>query len=121
MAITKGNAVVHNDVTLTAGAADTTSTSQDLTLNYQTAILVRITNGATGPTVAAQCKVQVAEADTAGLYQTLATVVGSTGNSAVVEQVVSIPDSAQYLRTVSGSNTGQNVTLRVVLEKITAL
>lgn len=121
MALTKANTVVHDDATLTAGAADTTSATQDLTGSYDTLVRVRITNGATGPTVAAQCKVQISEADIAAKYMTLATLQGGTANSGVYEWCVQIPGAAEYLRTVSGSNTGQNVTLRVTLEKVTAL
>ena len=121
MALTKANTVIHDDITLTASGADTTSSTQDLTAVYQSIVRVRITNGATGPTVAAQCKLQVSEADTAAKYMTLATVVGSTANNGVVEAVMAVPDPAEYLRLISGSNTGQNVTLRAVIEKVTAL
>ncbi len=121
MALTKANVVVHNDATLTASAGDTTSATQDLTGAYDAQARVRLTNGATGPTVPAQCKVQMSEADTAALFMTLATLVGGTVNSEVREWVVKIPKSVHYLRFVSGSNTGQNVTLRVVVERTTAL
>lgn len=121
MALTKTSVVVHDNITLTAGAGDTTSATQDLTAVYQTIARIRLTNGATGPTVAAQCKVQIAEVDTAAKYMTLATVVGLTSNNGVVEAVVAIPDPAEQLRFVSGSNTGQDVTLRVVIEKVTGL
>ncbi len=121
MALTKTNTVVHNDITLTAGAGDTTSSDQSLTGNYRTLARVRFTNGATGPTVQAQTKVQISEDTTSGNYMTLTTVYGGTANSAVTECMVEIPDSAEHLRCVSGSNTAQNVTLRVVLEQITAL
>ena len=121
MALTKANTVIENDVTLTAAAADDVSATQTLTGNYSTLIRVRLTNGATGPTIAAQCKVQIAEADTAALFMTLATLVGGVTNSGVYEWCVQIPDSAEYLRLVGGSNTGQNVTYRAVQEQITAL
>lgn len=121
MALTKGNTVVHNDITLTAGAADTTSSTQDLTGNYQTIARIRITNGATGPTIAAQVSVQLSEVDTAADFMELTAVDGGTTNSEVSEFVIDIPPSAEYLRFVSGSNTGQDVTLRVVIEKITAI
>jgi hypothetical protein len=121
MALNKAATVVHDDATLTAGAADTVSATQTLTGAYQSTVRVRLTNGATGPTVAAKCKVQVAEADVAAKFMTLATVYGTTGNADVVEAVIGLPDTAQYLRLVSGSNTGQNVTLRGVLETLTAL
>lgn len=120
MALTKSSTVVHNSITLTAGAGDTTSSTQDLTASYQHTARIRISNGGTGPTIAAQCKVQVSEDTTSGNFMTLATVIGTTVNSDVVEVSVAIPDTAQQVRFVSGSNTGQNVTLRVVLDKVTA-
>ncbi|HSV28836.1 MAG TPA: hypothetical protein VLL76_04740, partial [Candidatus Omnitrophota bacterium] len=110
-----------DDATLTASAADTVSATQDLTGAYQASAKVRITNGGTGPTVAAQCRVQVAEADTAAKFMTLATCQAGVTNSGVFEWVVIIPDPSMYVRFVSGSNTGQNVTLRVTVERITAL
>jgi hypothetical protein len=121
MAATKASSVMHNNVTLTAGAGDTTATVEDVTAAYQTAVRVRLTNGATGPTIAANCKVQVSEDATAGNFMTIATVAGNTTNNGIVEALVQLPDTAMQVRTVSGSNTAQNVTLRVVLEKITAL
>lgn len=120
MSLTKSSTVVHNSITLTAGAGDTTSSDQDLSASYQHTARIRITNGGTGPTVPAQCKILISEDTTSGNFITLATIKGDTANSAVVEQVVTIPDTATYVRFVSGSNTGQNVTLRVVLDKITA-
>lgn len=120
MALTKGYSVVHDDITLTAGAGDTTSATEDISSAYQATVRVRLTNGATGPTTPAQCKVQIAELDTAAKFMTIATVVGLSSANGIVEQEVAIPDTAIKLRTVSGSNTGQNVTERVVLEKVTA-
>ena len=121
MALVKSSAVVHNDITLTAGAGDTTSATQDMTGNYRTIARVRFTNGGTGPTVQAQCKIQVSEDTTSGNFMTLDTVYGGTVNSAVSEYVVEIPDPCEQLRFVSGSNTAQNVTLRVVVEKVTSI
>ena len=121
MAITKASVVVANNITMTAGAANVTSADQDLTASYRTIARIRFTNGATGPTVQVQVAVQVSEDTTAGDYMTLATVYSGTVNSAVSEYVVEIPDTALHVQFVSGSNTGQNVTLRIVIEKITAI
>ena len=120
MAITKSSTVVHNNITLTAGAGNTTSSDQDLTGSYRQVARVRFTNGATGPTVQAQCQIQVAETST-GDYTTLATVYGGTVNSAISEYEIEVPDATLHMRFVSGSNTGQNVTLRAVLDTITAI
>lgn len=120
MALTKSQTVIHNDITLTAGAGDTTSTNQDLSSAYSASLRVRLTNGATGPTVPAQTKVQVSEDTTAANFITIATITGLTSNSGVMERVIQIPSEAKYVRLVSGSNTGQNVTLRAVIDLITA-
>lgn len=121
MALTKSNTVIHNNITMTAAAGDVTSSDQDLTAVYQAVVRIRFTNGATGPTVAAQAKVQISEDTTGANYMTLATVNGGTVNSAVTEYTIAIPDGAEHLQIVSGSNTAQNVTLRAVIEKITAV
>lgn len=119
MALTKGNTVVANNTTLTASAADTTSANQDVSGSYQTIVHVQFTNGATGPTVAAQTRVQVSEDGTN--YYDLTTLKGSTTNSDVVAYHIDIHPAVSNVRFISGSNTGQNVTLRIVIEKITAL
>jgi len=120
MAITKASTVVHNNISLVAAAADTTSADQDVSACYRQVARIRFTNGATGPTVQAQCKVQVAETS-AGDYTTLATVYGGVVASAITEYEVEIPDATPHVRFVSGSNTGQAVTLRAVLDTITAI
>ena len=121
MAITKSNTVVVNDVSLAAGAATVTSGDQDLTGSYRTLVRIRFTNGGTGPTVQCQCAINIAEDTTSAHYTNLTTVFGGTVASAVSEFAIEIPDSAEHLEFVYGSNTGQAVTLRAVIEKITAL
>jgi len=116
MTLTKSSTVVHNDITLTAGAGDTTSSTQDLSGKDLITARIRFTNGGTGPTVAAQCSIQMAEVDTAAKFIELTSLDGGTDNSGVSEYVVSIPPTANQLRFVSGSNTGQDVTLRVVID-----
>lgn len=121
MAITKASTVVANNTTLTAGAGATTSATQDITGAYRSTVRVRLTNGATGPTVPAQCSIQISEDTTAGNFIEHTLVVGTSVNSDVNEFVIELPDTALQLRFVSGSNTGQNVTLRIVVDKITAI
>lgn len=121
MALTKSFTVISNDVAMVAGAGDVTSSDQDITAAYQTLVRVRFTNGATGPTVAAQTKIQISEDTSAGNYMTIATLSGGVANNGISEYLIVVPDAAEHLRTVSGSNTAQNVTLRIVLEKITAV
>lgn len=121
MALTKSRTSLYSSQTLTASSADTTSSAVDVSAAYETILDLSLTNGATGPTIAAQVKVQVA-ADTSGtLWVDLCTLQGGTANSGVYTWTVRIPSAAQAFRTVAGSNTGQNVTLNVDYSRITAL
>lgn len=122
MALTKSRTSLNSATTLTAGAGNTTSSWVDLTGSYGTQVDIQLTNGATGPTIAAQTQIQVA-ADAAG---TLATnfggaLVGSTANSAVTSWSVDIPIGVGAFRLVSGSNTAQNVTLDADYSRVTAI
>lgn len=125
MALTKSRTSIWASQTLTAGAADTNSTWLDLTDAYVAQVDIKLTNGATGPTVAAQVQIQVANDYNAG-SPTLVTnfggaLVGSTANSAVTQWSVDIPPGVAALRLVAGSNTGQNVTVDADIDEVTAL
>ena len=118
---TKSSTVVANDITMTAGAGDVTSSDLDLTGSYRTDCVIRFTNGATGPTIAPRVDVVVSEDTTAGNYSKLFTVNGDTVNSSVNVRPFTMPDSVMHAKFVSGSNTGQNVTLRIVCMKTTGI
>jgi len=120
MASTKALTVMHDNVTLTASAANTVATAVDLADGYGGLLHVKLTNGATGPTVAAQVQVE-GSADNTNFYNLGGALKGSVANSAVSSWCMDIPAGVKYLRTTSGSNTGQNVTLRVELVEITAV
>jgi len=120
MASTKITTVHFNNVTLTAAADDQTSTPQDLTDGYGGVASIRLTNGATGPTIPAQVQIAVSP-DNSNYYDYGGPLVGSTANNAVVEWVVDIPIGVYYLQFVAGSNTGQNVTCRVEFTEVTVV
>ena len=121
MALTKSRTSLYSGQTLTAGAADTTSSTIDLTAAYETQVNIKITNGATGPTIPAQVKIQVA-ADAAGtLFVDFATLVSNTGNNVVTPWSVTIPIAVGAFRLVSGSNTAQNVTLDADYSRVTGI
>lgn len=125
MAITKSRTSIWSAQTLTAGAADTNSSWLDLSAVYGAQVDFVLTNGATGPTVAAQVQVQVA-ADYNGGSPTLVTkyggpAVGLTSNNGVAYFSVEIPVGVAALRLVAGSNTAQNVTVDADISKVTAL
>jgi hypothetical protein len=121
MATTKAiTAVLFDDVALTAGAGDQTATAANVTDAYRQGVVIKLTNGGTGPTVAAQVQVEVS-LDNSNWYEHGGPVVGGTANSGIYSQTVIIPDWIQYVRAVAGSNTGQNVTCRAEVGEVSAV
>lgn len=120
MATTKVVAAIWSGETLTASAADTTSGVQTLDDGYGAALHVKLTNGATGPTVPAQVAVQVS-ADNSEYFE-FCTLQGGTANAGVYSWGgIEIPIGVEYLRLVAGSNTGQNVTVDADISEVTAI
>ena len=120
MATTKVNTVIWNDVTLTAGAGDTTSDTQNLADGYGGTLYMKITNGATGPTVGAQIAVWYSP-DGTNWYSRAGGYVSTLGNNVVTSWTVDVPIGVAYLRLVAGSNTVQNVTVRAELTEVSAV
>lgn len=111
--------------TLTAGAGNTTSSVLDTSQGYGAQVNIKITNGATGPTVPAQVQVQVANDYNAG-SPTLwvnhgGPLVAGVANSEVGYWSVPIPPGVAAVRLVAGSNTGQNVTIDADISAIVAV
>lgn len=122
MAITKARTSIWSATTLTAGAANTTSSAVDLSAGYGAQVNIQLTNGGTGPTVAAQVQIQVAN-DTGGtLFVNYGgPLVGSTTLSVVTSWSVDLPIGVNRLRLVAGSNTGQNVTVDADISNVTGI
>ncbi len=88
---------------------------------------MKITNGATGPTV--QCEGRVLVAHNAGAtptaasagtdWKTLWTFGGGTTNSAITEQSMEISPGAMHLEVEFTGNTGQAVTVEAFASEIT--
>lgn len=112
MAVVKNVEVLDNNETLTAGAADHTSAVWDLSLTKSGCLHIKHTNGGTGPTVPAQSQIWVSP-DNSNWYQWFGPLQSQTTASGIYSWTVSIPKYIKYAKVVSGSNTGQNVTLRV--------
>ena len=120
MATTKANTVVLDDVAMVAGAGNVTTDGPDLDDGYGGLAYVKLTNGGTGPTVAANVQLQVS-GDNANWYNLGGALQGSVTASAIRQWVVDIPIGALYIQVVTGSNTGQNVTVRVEVAEVTAV
>jgi len=117
VAVSKTRTSIWAAQTLTAGAGNTTSSWIDLSAAEPGSTLsIQLTNGATGPTVAAQVQIQVADNYNAG-SPTLPVnfggpLVGLTTNSGVQSWGgIDLPFGVAAVRLVAGSNTGQNVTV----------
>jgi len=120
MATTKAVTAIANGLTMTASAGDVTSSSVNIDTGYGGVISVKITNGATGPTVAGQCQVQTSS-DDSEYYDFGGPLVGLTSNSGIASWVLEVPMGVEYIRIVTGSNTGQNTTADVDLTNVTAV
>lgn len=121
MAATKARTSIWAAQNLTAGAANTTSASQDLHATYGSQVDIKLTNGAAGPTIPAQVQIQVA-CDAAGtLFVNFGgPLVGPTGNNATASWSIDIPIGVAALQLVAGSNTVNNVTVDADISNVTA-
>ena len=121
MATTKAVTAIWSGTTLTAGAGDTTSSAVTLDDGYGAALGIKLTNGATGPTVAAQVQIEASQ-DNSEWYKFGGQLVGATGNSEVSSWGgIEIPIGVEYVRLVGGSNTGQHVTVDADISEVTAI
>lgn len=120
MASTKTVTVLDNNVTLTAGGADHDSNVWDLADGYGGTLHIKITNGATGPTIAAQALVQVSP-DNSNFYRFGGALIATLGNNVVTSWSIAIPPGIKYAKVTSGSNTGQNCTIRVEGSELAAI
>jgi hypothetical protein len=120
MATTKARTSIWSSQTLTAGAGDTTSTAVDLSDGYGAQVNIKLTNGATGPTVAAQVQIQYSADDTT-YFNYGGPLVGNTDNNGVESWSVTVPIGVEYIELVAGSNTGQNVTVDADISEVTAV
>lgn len=108
-------------------AGSTTRGTLDLRTKQGGLLTVKLSNGGTGPTVAAICNILIAHnagttptAASAGTdWKTLWTFAGSTENSAVVEQSIDIGPGVMHLEVEVTGNTGQAVVCEAFLSEIT--
>lgn len=122
MATTKSRTSLFSAITLTAGAGNTTSSSLDLSTGYGAQVDIQLTNGATGPTVAAQVQIQVAN-DVAGTLFTNygGPLVGVVTALGVQSWSIDLPIGVARVRLVAGSNTGQSVVVDADISNVTGI
>lgn len=121
MASTKTRSSLAAALTMTASAGDVTSSAVTLTTGYSAVINAKLTNGATGPTVAGQIQIQFSNDNTT--YTNFgAPLVGKTSNTGVSSWAgIRVPIGTQYVKVVTGSNTGQNVTAEIDISEVSTI
>ena len=105
---------------LTAGAGDIFSATVKLDPTYGAIAHLKITNGATAPTVEAEIFVELSAEDLRW-YEFGTSLKGGTVNNAVTSDSVEIPDKAIFMRLKAGRNTVQNVTIDADASKLDQL
>lgn len=114
-----------SSATNTAGS--TTRGTLDLTTAHGGVVTLKITNGATGPTVQCTCNVLIAHnastptAASAGAdWKTVFTFGGGTTNNAVTEQHYVVPPGVMKLEVEFTGNTAQSVTVESYMSELTS-
>lgn len=120
MALTKTTTTLHDGIALAASGGPTTSAVLTLDDAYGADIDIKLTNGATGPTTAAQVQVQVSP-DNSHWFDYGGLLTGKTGNNETISWHVQIPMEVQYARLVSTHPTGQPVTIDAFATELTTL
>lgn len=113
MSVTYRKAVT--DLTLQASASNTagstaTGTELDCDKLADVECTAKITNGATGPTVACGAKI-LYRYTTTGTQYTLGPLTAGVANNGVYEMRFRIPNGAVKVQSVFTGNTGQTVTV----------
>ena len=95
-----------------SNAAGATKTSSALSVNtlIGCSVVGKITNGATGPTVPGTFTLQY-RYKSAGTLYSIGPFTSGSGNNAVSEFQVSIPDGAFEIVSIFDDNTGQAITV----------
>lgn len=118
MAATKTSATLQASVS-NAAAATKNSSDLDLSTAYGAVITAKITNGATGPTIACQAIVQVSPDGTT--YYNAMTGTAPTTASAVATFYFEIPLGVMHVRVQFTGNTVQAVTVEAQAQYCTGI
>lgn len=119
MAATKSLSTIIAAATSNAAAATTTGTAVDLTVAYGGLITGIITNGATGPTIAASAIVEVSGDNTN--WKTLYTVSGEVTANSVTSWSCSVEPGIMYARVRVTGNTAQAVTCEAFMQVLVTI
>jgi len=110
--ITKTNNKSADGVTLTGGAGPTTHDGPDLLTGLGALMLIKVINGATAPSTAAQVQPQWSGDDSVW-FDIGGALVASADNNGEAHWPIKVPKEAKHCRTVSTHGDDQDVTLHV--------
>ncbi len=119
MASTKNLRTIISAATSNTAGSTQTGTAIDLTTKYGGLLTSKITNGATGPTIAASVNVYTS-GDNSN-FKLFTTVTATTVNNAIHEWAFDIPPAVMYVRADVTGNTAQTVTCEAFLQELTTL
>lgn len=119
MALTKNDVTFVSSQSCSAGGT-VTGSFVDLSAVYETDLVMKITNGATGPTVACSAILETT-IDGGTTYFERARWTGGVANSGVYYFSDRIPLGVQGARVRFTGNTGQAVTVEALASTVTAL
>ncbi len=119
MAVSKNPRTLQASATNAAGAT-TTGSAIDLRTALGLAIVARITNGATAPTVACAVSVEVSNDNSTWRTWGQPIKAGLTAATAYAFSFL-IPAEILYARTVFSGNTGQDVTVEALGHELTSV
>ena len=119
MAATKSLSTIIASATSNAAAATSTGTPVDLTTKYGAIVTVKITNGATAPTLAANAYIYTSGDNTN--YKLMQKLGGDTVINSVNEWTIEIPTPAMYVRVDVKDNTAQAVTCEAFAQVLSGL
>ena len=118
MAATKSASTIQASASNSAGGT-TTSSTLDLSDDYGAGIMVKLTNGATGPTVGCTATVNVSSDGATWKYFQAAT--GGTASNGVYSFAFDLPAWVMQAQVVFTGNTGQAVTVEAFAQALTAI
>ena len=102
-----------------AAAGTTTGTALDLRTDLGLLVTAKVTNGATGPTVA--CTFRLETSNDNSTWFTYFEATAQTGNNVVTQWAVTLGPEVMYCRSAFTGNTGQAVTVICHGQELTSL
>lgn len=106
--------------TLTAGAGDVNTSSEDARANYGGMCTLSITNGGTGPTVPAYIRLEISY-DNSTWTNWTGNLTAGVASGVTYPWTFPLPIGVMYVRAAGGGNTAQDVTANAFISEVTAL